>query len=378
MENLADQKIAIVADWLTSRGGAERVVLSLAKLFPTADIFTTVFKSENFPELKNRRVIPSYLQNWPLAFKHQVYLWARPLAIESLNLDDYDLVISSASAEAKGIITKPETLHICYCHTPTRYFWSHYHEYLKSSEFGLFDPIIKLFVPGMIHKLRMWDRVAADRVDFFIANSDTTAKRIKKYYSTESRIINPPVDLQRFAGNSIAGEYYLVIGRQIAYKRTDLVVEAFNQLDRPLKIIGDGPELSKLKSMAKSSNIEFLGFVSDEEAAKQLLGCKALIFPQEEDFGIVPVEAMAAGKPVVAYGIGGGGESVIDGTTGVLFFEQSPTALIEAINRLENLSISSEACRNRAEKFGEGEFHQQILTAIKDFSEEYKKRMNLS
>lgn len=357
-------KVAIVADWLTSRGGAERVVISLAQLFPNADIFTTVYKKENFPELKDRRVVTSYMQNWPLKFKHQIYIWARPLAIESLNLDAYDLVISSSSAEAKGIVTKPETLHVCYCHTPTRYFWSHYHEYLKRSEFGIFDRIIKLFVPGIIHKLRQWDSAASDRPDVYIANSKTTAERITKYYRKDSVIINPPVDLDRFAGEPINGDYYLVLGRQIPYKRTDLAITIANQLGLHLKVIGEGPELNKLKSTATSNKIEFLGAISDEAVANELLGCKALLFPQEEDFGIVPVEAMAAGKPVVAFSQGGGGESVVDGVTGVLFAHQTPESLTEAIQRFEQLNIDPAACRERASEFSEAKFQARILEVI--------------
>ena len=364
MQDLSQLKVAIVADWLTSRGGAERVVLSLTELFPQADIFTTVYKSENFPELKNRKVITSYLQSWPLKFKHQIYIWARPQAVESLNLDDYDLVISSASAEAKGVITKPETLHLCYCHTPTRYFWSHYHEYLKRSEYGLLDPFIKLFVPSMIHRLRQWDAVAAQRVNFYIANSKTTQARISKYYRRDSLVINPPVNFDRFSGQPVTGDYYLIVGRQIAYKRSDLAVEAFNQLDKPLHIIGTGPELERLKKLATSSNIKFFGNLTDDQVTEQMLNCKALIFPQEEDFGIVPVEAMAAGKPVIAYGIGGGGESVVDGQTGVLFYDQTPKALTEAIHRFEQSTFTTEACRARAQTFSDQNFKAQIKQTV--------------
>lgn len=363
-------KVAIVADWLTSRGGAERVVLSLADLFPNADIFTTVYKPENFPELKDRRVATTYMQKWPLKFKHQVYIWARPQAVESMNLDSYDLVISSASAEAKGIITKPETLHVCYCHTPTRYFWSHYHDYLKRSEFGLFDFLIKPFVPSIIHRLRQWDRLAADRPDLLIANSHTTAQRITKYYRRPSIIITPPVNLERFVGTPENGDYYLVLGRQIGYKHTDLAVEAANQLGFRLKVIGEGPELPRLQKMATSSKIEFLGFIPDEQVARELLGCKALLFPQEEDFGIVPVEAMAAGKPVIAYGHGGGGESVVDGVTGVLFCEQTAAALKAAIQRFEQINISVDACRHRAAEFSEAKFQAKLLAAINNYQEQ--------
>lgn len=372
MDSIQGKKIAIVADWLTNRGGAERVVLSLAAAFPNADIFTTVYRAENFPELKNRNVVTSYMQRWPLAFKHQIYLWARPLAVETLDLDEYDIVISSASAEAKGVVTKPDTMHICYCHTPTRYFWSHYQEYLQRKEFGAADGLIKLFVPAIIHKLRMWDRLAAERVDYFIANSITVQQRIAKYYQAESTVIYPPVDIERFAGTAEDGGYYLVLGRQIAYKRSDLVVQCFNQLDKPLKIIGTGPELERLKAMAKGSNFEFLGQLPDQQVTEYVLGCKALIFPQEEDFGIVPLEAMAAGKPVIAYGIGGGGESVVDGKTGVLFYEQTPQALTSAIAKFESMNFSADICRARANEFSEDRFHKEILEYVGGKWEEYQ------
>lgn len=359
--------MAIVADWLTDRGGAERVVLALAEIFPQADIFASVYKAEAFLELADRRVITTYLQNWPLKFKHQLFPTLRPKAFESLNLDEYDLVISSASAEAKGVITQPSTIHICYCHTPTRYFWSHYHEYMKACQFGILDPIAKLFIPSMIHNLREWDRVAADRVDFFIANSRHIQNRIRKYYNADSTVINPPVDFNRFSGEETeTGDYYLVLGRQMPYKRTDLVVEAFGSLPSKLKIIGDGSELEKLKKGAREKeNIEFLGRIPDAEVAKVVQGCKAVIFPQEEDFGIVPLEAMAAGRPVIAFGKGGALETVIDGQTGILFPEQTVDSLTEAIYKFEQANFSSEACRERARQFDLSVFKQKIIEFVK-------------
>ncbi len=364
-ERLQELKVAIVADWLTDRGGAERVILALADIFPQADIFTSVYKAESFPELSQRKVITTYLQKWPLKFKHQLFPTLRPKAFESLNLDKYDLVISSASAEAKGILTQPSTLHICYCHTPTRYFWSHYHEYLKAKQFGILDPIAKLFIPSTIHNLRKWDRVAADRVDFFIANSRHTQNRIRKYYNMDSTVINPPVDFNRFSGESQVGDYYLVLGRQMPYKRTDLVVEAFSALSSKLKIVGDGSEMEKLKKMASGKeNIEFLGKISDADTTKIVLGCKAVIFPQEEDFGIVPLEAMSAGKPVIVYSKGGALETVIDGQTGILFSEQSATSLTEAIHKFEQTIFSPEVCRERAKQFDLPVFKQKIIEFV--------------
>lgn len=357
-------KVAIVADWLTDRGGAERVILALAEIFPQADIFTSVYRAENFPELKGRRVTTSYLQNWPLRFRHQLFPTLRPKAFESLNLDAYDLVISSASAEAKGVITQPYTTHICYCHTPTRYFWSHYHEYIQANQFGILDSIAKLFIPSIIHRLRQWDRVAADRVDWFIANSNHTKKRIKKYYNMDATIINPPVNFSRFANHQpvAVGDYYLVLGRQIPYKRTDLVIEAFKTISAKLKVVGDGPELEKLKKSASGlQNIEFLGRIPDVDVTELVLGCKALIFPQEEDFGIVPLEAMSAGRPVIAFARGGALETVVDGLTGILFPEQTAQSLVDAIGRFEQTNISPDACRAQAQKFDETVFRQKLI-----------------
>ncbi len=361
---LENKRIAIVADWLTDRGGAERVVLELAEMFPQADIVTTVYKEESFPELANRNVITSYLQKWPLKFKHQLFVWARPQAVESLNLDNYDLVISSSSAEAKGVITKPETLHICYCHTPTRYFWSHYHAYLNQSEFGILDKVIKFFVPLLIHNLRIWDSVAAQRADVLAANSINTQQRIKKYYKRDSAVIYPPVDVKRFKLSTQDDGYYIVLGRQIAYKRTDLVVEAFNQTGKKLIVIGSGPELTRLENLAISKNIKFLGRISDEETTRYLENCTALIFPQEEDFGIVPLEAMACGKPVIAFNKGGARETVIHGSTGLLFNEQTPESLIVALQQFETMSFDPILCRQQAEKFSSDIFKTNFLNFI--------------
>ncbi len=363
-KKFADLKVAIVTDWLTNRGGGERVFLLFAEIFPQADIYTSVFKASTFPELSGRKIYVSHLQRSPLRNKHQLFAMMRPAVFEAFDLDDYDLVISVTSAEAKGVLTKPETPHICYCHTPTRYYWSHYHDYLKEKQLGLLNPLVKLVMPSLVHKLRMWDRVAADRVDFFIANSRHTQKRIAKYYEAGSAVIHPPVNYQRFSIKAPQEDFYLVVGRQVPYKRTDLVIEAFNQLSRPLKIIGVGPEISRLKGLAKFRNIEFLGGLTDEETARYFASCKALIFPQEEDFGIVPLEAMAAGKPVIAYGKGGALETVIDKKTGLLFKEQTVGCLIEAVKHFEKLAISPSVCRAQARRFDQSVFRRRIKQFI--------------
>lgn len=370
-KKFADLKVAIVTDWLTNRGGGERVFLLFAEMFPQADIYTSVFRASTFPELSGRKVYVSHLQKSPLRNKHQLFAMMRPAVFESFDLDNYDLVISVTSAEAKGVLTKPETPHICYCHTPTRYYWSHYHGYLKEKQLGLLDPLVKLIMPSLVHRLRIWDRVAADRVDFFIANSRHTQKRIAKYYEAGSVVIYPPVNYQRFNIKASPEDFYLVVGRQVPYKRTDLVVEAFNQLGRPLKIIGTGSEIGRLKGLAKFRNIEFLGELTDEEVAQYFANCKALVFPQEEDFGIVPLEAMAAGKPVIAYGKGGAIETVIDKKTGLLFKEQTVDCLVDAVKRFEKLAILPSACRAQAKQFDQSVFRRRIKQFIEKAINKY-------
>lgn len=368
-------RVAIVADWLTSRGGAERVILLLAEMFPQADIYTSVFKAKNFPELADRRVMTSALQNSPLRYKQQLFPTLRPQVFENFNLDDYDLVLSSAHAEAKGVLTKPETLHICYCHTPTRYYWSHYHEYLQAPQLGLLSPLIKAVMPRLVHRLRLWDRVAADRVDLFIANSHNTARRIKKYYERDSHVIYPPVDYERFQGDGGSGDYYLIVGRQIEYKHSDIAVMAFNELGLPLKIIGEGPELPRLKRLIKSDKIELLGRLTDEQTTRYFQNCKALLFPQEEDFGIVPLEAMAAGKPVIAYRAGGALETVVDGQTGLFFDEQTSASLCSAVRRFEQMTFSPEVAKAHARKFDNGEFKHQMREFIQTAWQQYQDKL---
>lgn len=370
MKKLEDLKIAIVADWLTNMGGAERVVLALTDSFPRADIFTSVYKPEVFPQLKNRNVQTSFLQRMFLGKKHQLWPHLRPRAFEEFNLDEYDIVISSSSAEAKGIITKPETLHISYCHTPTRYYWSHYHYYLNNPEFGLFNPLVQIIMPKIIHGLRIWDRVAADRVDTFIANSHNVAKRISKYYEADSTVIHPPVDAHRFKINREVGDFYLIVGRQTGYKRTDVAIGAFNHLGLPLKVIGTGSALKKWMLKAKK-NVQFLGRLSDAEIADYMSRCRALIFPQEEDAGIVPLEVMSSGRPVIAYNKGGAKETIIDGVTGIFFDEQTSQSLMEAVKKSEKIKWDPHVIREHALKYDVGVFRRKIKDFVKKTYSEY-------
>lgn len=356
-------KVALIHDHLIQLGGAERVLKMFTELFPSAPIFTLVYDKKRlgsyFPQTK---IIASYLQNIPFADKK--YQWLLPLmpnATESYDLSGYDLVLSSTSAFAKGIITKSTTLHVCYCHTPTRYLWMDTHSYLKE----LRQPrTLKRVVPFFLSGLRMWDRLAADRVDKFIANSRTVQERIKKYYRRESDIIYPPVELDKFSLSDRAGEYYLAGGRLVSYKRFDLIVQAFNRLGLPLKIFGEGPEYRKLRAIAKK-NITFTGSVSDDVRSELYKNCVAYLHPQEEDFGITAIEAMASGKPVIALAAGGALETIVDKVTGVFFFDQDYAAIIDAVIRFKPEQFSPETIRNYALKFSADRFKKEILNYTK-------------
>jgi len=371
-------KVAIVCDWLTTPGGAEKVVEVLANIFPKAPIYTSVCDKKKFPWLKNRQLITSWLDSVPfLKYKHQLWAPWRPLIFEEFDFSGYDLVISSTSAEAKDIITKPGTIHVCYCHTPIRYFWSDYHKYLgERLEFGWLNPIIRLVMPLMTYNLRITDRLGAERVDYFIANSLYVKNRIAKYYRRQAKVIYPPVEkfdkkdnkTQKF-GNKLGGkkiykDFYLCFGRLVPYKRADLAVAAFLQSGKRLIVAGDGPHMSMLKKMVGGAkNIELLEGVDDNKKKILLQNCRALVFPGEEDFGIVPVEAMMYGKPVVAYGRGGARETVIEGKSGVLFYEQDTKSLNEAIDRLEGKVWNEKKIMQWAENFDQDRF----VAAIKDY-----------
>src|SRR3990167_4487072 len=286
-----------------------------------------------------------------------------PMAIERFDFSDFDLVISVSASFAKGIITKPNTKHVCYCLTPPRFLWDNSQKFVE--EFG-YSRVIKKFLPPFITYLRIWDREASLRVDEFWSISDFIQGRIKKYYSRDSKVIYPPVNVNKFKiGNwkLEIGNYFLMVGRLVSYKRFDLAIKSFNQNGLPLKIVGIGPELNKLKSIA-GKNIEFLGFVSDEKLANLYSRAQACIFPQEEDFGIVPLESMASGRPVIAYRAGGVAETVAENETGIFFNEQNPESLQAAIEKFHDLDFKPEDCRKQAEKFDVGIFRDKFSKLI--------------
>lgn len=357
---LENKKIAIVCDWLTNMGGAEKVILSLHKLFPKAPIYTTLYDKHRVQGFEDAEIYTSFLQMIPYSQKkHPLFLNLMPLAVESFNLNDYDIVISSSHSVAKGIITKPETLHICYCHTPMRYAWEPWELEYRLKGFPQF---LHNSIKRRIHKLRMWDRLCADRVDHFVVNSSYIAERVRKYYRKTSTVIHPPIDTKGFKVGE-PSDYFLMVGRMISYKRFDLVIEAFNKLKKPLTIVGSGPDEAKLKKLAKE-NVTFLGRVDDAKLKKLYSECQALIFPQLEDFGITPVECMASGRPVIAYEHGGAQDTVIEGTTGLFFPEQTVKSLTLAVRDFEDMKWDSKAIRQHAEKFSESRFHKEMTDFI--------------
>jgi len=353
-------RVALVHDWLTNFAGAERVLVSLHELFPQAPIYTSVYRPQEFPQLAGADVRTSFLQKIPLArSRHQAFPLLRTVAFERFDLSEFDVVISSSHAEGKGVITGPDTLHICYCYTPIRYYWSGYHHYLRNPRYGFLNPVIKLVMPYLANYLRVWDRCAADRVDLFVAISHHVARRIRKYYRREAEVIYPPVNTSWLRVSETVDDYFLLVGRLIPYKRADIVIEAFNKLGLPLKVVGTGSELQSLKDAARP-NIEFLGRIPDRELAEIYPRCRALIFPQEEDFGIVPLEAMAAGRPVIAYRGGGAVETVVDGETGVFFERQDAQSLMEAVRDFDAGRFDSRSLRKHAEDFNASVFKQRI------------------
>jgi glycosyltransferase involved in cell wall biosynthesis len=355
------KKVAIVYDRVNKWGGAERVLLALHEIFPEAPLYTSVYDPIGAPWAKAfSEIRTSFLQKFPFAkSNHEFLAPLMPLAFESFDLTKFDLVISVTSEAAKGIRTKPGTLHICYCLTPTRYLWSHNYEYFKGLPF-------KGLTELLVNYLRKWDKVAAQRPDAMIAISTEVKNRIKKYYDRDSEIVFPPVNTILIRINR-AGErkYYLIVSRLVKHKRVDLAVEAFNMLGYPLIIIGTGREGKKLKRMA-GNNIKFVDQVSEKDLAMYYNGAKALIMPQEEDFGIVAIEAQSYGVPVIAYKKGGAVDTVILGETGVFFVEQKPESLVEAIRKFEKLKFNDRILHSNAKRFSKELFKREFLDFVKN------------
>lgn len=357
------------------------MVEALAEVFPQAELFSLVAERSTLaPILQERKLQTSFLQRVPGARRfHRHFLMLQPLALEQFDLSGYDLVISSESGPAKGVITSPKTCHICYCHSPMRYIWDMYPEYGRGM-----GPLARPIFSLAAHYMRLWDYASAGRVDYFVANSNFIASRIRKYYGRESTVIHPPVEAATAKISGKPGEYYLAIGRMVDYKRFDLAVEACTKLGRRLKVIGSGPRYKALRRMA-GSNVEFLGSVGDGEVRENLAGCRALLFPGEEDFGIVPVEAQSFGRPVIAYASGGVLETVrgvlphkagVENATGLFFTEQSSSALVQAILDFE--SMEKEFCpqtiRAHSLQFDREIFKQRIADFARFAVAEFRRR----
>lgn len=365
-------KVALIHDHLAQDGGAEKVLKILADMFPEAPIYTLLYEKKHVNKyFKNRKIETSVIQKLPGGVKHyQWYLFFMPMAVEFFDLRGYDLVISDTSSFAKGVITSPNTLHICYCHTPTRYLWSDTHQYINELKYNKW---LKKIISLILNRIRLWDRAAADRVDLFIANSKTVQKRIQKYYRRESLVIYPPVETERFkiadlSQQSKEEKYFLVGCRLAPYKRVDIVIEAFKKLgpDYRLQIFGDGVDLVRLQKLASGAgNIKFLGRVSDEEKAELYRHAQAFINPQEEDFGITAVESMAAGRPVIAYRKGGATETVLEGKTGIFFDEQTADDIVTAVKKFKEADFNPQEIKAWADKFSVSNFQNQINDFIK-------------
>jgi glycosyltransferase involved in cell wall biosynthesis len=357
-------KVAIIHDWLTGMRGGEKVLESLLDIYPDSDIFTLIWlKGSVSDKIEKQRITTSFLHKAPfIRNNYRNYLPLFPMAIESFDLAGYDLIISSSHCVAKGVIPQPGARHICYCYTPMRYIWDMYFQY-----FGKPRNRLAGFIYGSVaNYLRMWDVTASSRVDEFIAISNHVSQRIRRYYGRASTVIFPPVDNEFYrpvSDKPLAEPYYLVVSGLVPYKRIDLAIEAFNQTGKKLIIIGEGPEKNRLIKMAKG-NISFLGWASNQDLRKWYSHCEALIFPGEEDFGIVPVEAQACGRPVVAFGRGGALDTIIHGSTGIIFPEQTAASLIEALDTHEATKYNTNTIIENSHRFSKNVFIGKIRQYI--------------
>lgn len=360
------RRVALIHYWLVGMRGGEKVLEALCEMFPQADIFTHVVVPERLsPALRQHRIFTTSVARLPFAPKlYQKYLPLMPRALEEIDLTGYDLVISSEAGPAKGVIAPPDAPHLCYCHSPMRYLWDQYHTYRQGAGW-----LTRQLMPRLAHRLRGWDVTSAARVDAFAANSSHVASRIRKYWRRDAEVVHPPVAVEDFAPvpQSELGDFYLWAGELAPYKRPDIAVEAFTRLKKPLVVIG-GPEKTRAALAAKAgANVTFLGKVPFDVLRDHMARCKALIFPGEEDFGIVPVEVMASGRPVIAYGRGGALETVVEGETGLLFDAQSIEALIDAVERFEAFGmdrLDPAALVAHAQRFDSAAFRAGITHSL--------------
>jgi glycosyltransferase involved in cell wall biosynthesis len=354
--------IALVHDDFIQYGGAERVVDVLHSIYPHAPVYATIYLPDQMPaHYRTWDIRTSFMQRLPAPARlHQLYLPLYPTAVETFDLSEYDVVLSSSSRFAKGVITGENSVHVCYCHAPMRFAWNYY-DYIKGERVGR---RVQAVLPLVLNYVRLWDEATAGRVDAYIANSRMVARRIRKRYGRQATVINPPVDTGQYRPDPTArGDYFLIVSRLIPYKRIDLAVDAFNKLGLPLKIVGKGRQEAELRARA-GPNIEFTGAVSDAELRKLYAGCKAFVFPGMEDFGISPVEAQASGRPVIAYGAGGALETVVPGVTGEFFKQQTVDSLAEAVASFDPANYDPADIRRHAESFDTEVFKRRIAEFV--------------
>lgn len=357
-------KTAIVHDWFCNMGGGDKVAEIFLDIMPDSPIYTSCYLEKSLtPKLKSADIRASYLQKYINQKKdnHQKFLPFMPSAFESFDMSEYDIVLSSSSCCAKGIITRPETIHICYCHTPMRYAWEYFYEYTEAMK-----PLKRKMINYMMNYMRIWDAVSANRVDYFIANSHNVAGRIRKHYRRDAAVVHPPIDTDYFVPGEKEGDFYLCVSRLVKYKKIDLAVEACNRLHVPLIVIGQGAEYERLRSMA-GSTVQILGRQPDEVIREYYQRCKAFLFPGEEDFGMSPLEVQSCGRPVIAYAGGGALETVVDGRTGVLFKEQTAESLMNAIEKMNQIKFEKAALRAHAKKFGKQRFLEEMQKQICEY-----------
>jgi len=360
-------KVAIVHYWLVNMRGGEKMLEALLELYPQADIYTHVYNPKAVSAIiKSHRVFTSYINRLPFAKKlYQLYMPLMPNALMDFNFQQYDLVISSEAGPAKGIVPNPNAYHICYCHSPMRYVWDMYHEYFRES-----NPIVRFFMKRLIPRLRLWDVTSANLVDRFITNSDYVAKRIRRIYNREADVVYGPADIERFISvERKPADYYLFFGQLTGYKRADIAIKACNKSGRKLVIAGAGAKKKEIKKYKKTGLIIFKGRVSIEEQKKLFAEAKALLFPGIEDLGLVPIEAQAAGCPVIAYREGGAVETVKENVTGVFFNEQTPESLIEAMDYFEQSEVTynnRELFNNHVQQFSKKAFKERVQRVIEE------------
>lgn len=366
----------MIHEWLDTFAGSEKVLEQILQLFPQADLFILVdFMPESDRAFLHRKSVrTSFIQGLPWARKNfRYYLPLMPMAVEQFDVSSYDLVISNSHAVAKGVLTGPDQMHICYCHSPMRYAWDLHHRYLLES--GLTGGLKGWLTRGVLHYLRLWDSRTANGVDHFVTNSNFIARRIQKNYRREATVIYPPVNVEHFFLSPVKEDFYLTASRLVPYKRMDLIVEAFSRTpERKLVVIGDGPDLEKVRAKA-GPNVQILGFQPFEVLRDHMQRARAFVFAAEEDFGITPVEAQACGTPVIAFGKGGSLETVVSGLTGVFFQEQSVDSILESVDRFESMAFDSLRIRAHAEQFSEERFRVEFRTFVEAQLEVFRAKL---